>query len=189
MKPIVISCGIFKKEIEHIIKSEDLEADFIFQDSKLHMEPGELERRIREKSDKYKNRKKILLYGACSPDIDKLSKERGFKKVNGINCIEIFLGNKRYKDLHNRENAFFILPEWLKRWKELFKTQLKSKGNLAKHSMRDFNDKIIYIDTGVYPGLKNEIEKFANYCELPYEIIKIDLEEFKKAVKNLIKDS
>ena len=105
------------------------------------------------------------------------------KKVKGMNCVEIILGKKKYVELR-KQGAFFLLPEWTKRWEDVFKNWLGLSEKNAADLMQDMHSKIIYIDTGCIPVPYKEIEQISSYCKLPVEIFKADLENLKKLIQS-----
>jgi len=182
-KPIVLACSIFKHELELLTNDEDLNFSTQYMSSMLHMDPEQLDNKILEnKNNLLSNNKNIvLLYGDCCPNMNTYGKEPGISRTIGINCIEIFLGKEHYRKLR-KEGAFFLMPEWTLRWKEVFKYELKLEGEVAREFMNEFHTKIIYLDTEqieIPSDILNEIKK---YTGLPVEILKANTLELKKSL-------
>ena len=77
-RPILISCGILRKEIENLIEQKKIDVETIFLDPGLHVVYTELEKGIVSALEKAKNMPKsgiIVLYGdMCHPRIKKIIK-------------------------------------------------------------------------------------------------------------------
>jgi len=184
-KTVLICCSIFKKAIEKI-KNNNCKNNFdkiIFIDSMLHIYPEKLKEHINNAISKIDlKREKIgIIYGECHPFID----DNLYKRTNGINCIEIFLGSRLYKQLR-KEGCFFLLPEWTLRWKEIFQVELGLSKNIAKSLMREMHKKIIYIDNEDIPVPYDKLKEISDYTGLIIEVIKISLDELESSINNLL---
>jgi len=181
----ILSCGIFKKEIEMLKKSGDLDIPFTFLNSMLHMTPEKLEKILAGETGKREGDRLILLYGDCQPRMHELNEKKNINRVSGINCCEIILGSVLYKKLR-LEGAFFLLPEWTRRWEEVFKKHLGFNKESAFDFMQEMHTKLIYIDTGVGEIPEKTLKDISDFCGLPYEILSVSLDALLSAIKRSI---
>ena len=78
---------------------------------------------------------------------------------------------------------FFLLPEWAKRWKEIFSDHLGLNKQNAIEFMREMHTKLMYLDTGIVPIPEKELKDCAEYCGLPFVVKKISLKELQKSIE------
>ncbi|MFA6504959.1 MAG: DUF1638 domain-containing protein [Treponemataceae bacterium] len=181
-KVLLIACGVFQKEYERLPTDlrERLEAHFL--DSMLHMRPADLDEAIREWLPQ-PPRRAILLFGDCSPHMREFAAHPGTVRVSGINCIEIHLGSERYKTLRHR-GSFFMMPEWIDRWEEVFKKELGlGKTDLARDFMRDSATELVYLDTGGESVPQATLAAASNYLGLQFRIEKSRSDRLETALR------
>lgn len=188
---LIIACSIFKRELEHLKETGLLDSEVLYLNSMLHMHPEKLGKVLEETLTKHKDRKIILLYGDCHSHMMDSETEH-IKKVNGINCCEIFLGSERYFELR-KQGAFILLPEWLERWREVFQDELGFKEEqIAQRFMNDFHKNLVYIDTGMAEVPWKKINEISSYTGLKCQIESCSgknlLDEILKTVKKLSDD-
>lgn len=183
----VLACGIFKRELEELIKTGQLSLPVAFTDSMLHMMPALLEYELQQNlaAQKTEHDQTILIYGDCQPRMVEMTNQPNVCRVEGMNCCEIILGQDLYHSLRS-EGVFFLLPEWTERWEEVFKTHLGFSEHTAKSFMGEMHSKLLYLDTGIVPVPEKALQAAADFCDLPYEIMKVDLQELLKATRKAI---
>lgn len=181
---IGIACSIFKNEIEFLIEKGKLNTHFIYVDSELHMEPQKLNQVL----EKMIRPDCLFCYGDCHSRMIQQENSGLIERVNGLNCVEIFLGKETYRKLR-KEGAFFLLPEWTLKWERIFKELLGFHSQeLAGQFMNDLHKKLIYVNTGVYEVPVKILEDISRYFSMPVEVIEIDLIHLENAIKNGLKN-
>ncbi len=190
-KILIIACSIFKRELEHLKETGLLDSELLYLNSMLHMHPKKLGKLLEQTLTKHKDRKIVLLYGDCHSHMMDTETEH-IKKVNGINCCEIFLGAERYFKLR-KQGAFILLPEWLERWREIFQDELGFKDeHIAQRFMNDFHKNLVYIDTGITEVPLEKIDQISSFTGLKCHIESCSgknlLNEILKTVKKLSDD-
>jgi len=178
-----VACSIFKKEIQSLVDSRQLPDVFTFIDSEFHMYPQKLDAIIGafDKTDC------LFCYGDCHLHKNDISDSEHYSRINGSNCIEVFLGKEVYRK-YRGEGAFFLLPEWTYKWERIFKELLGfSDPLLAKQFMNEMHSKLIYIDTGVYEIPNDELEAISTYFSLPVAVVTIDLKNLQIAITEGLK--
>ncbi len=192
-KVVFIACSIFKSELEEIKKKSALNISVRYVPSMLHMSPEGLNLRLKSllQEELARSKKVVLLFGDCHPYMHEQESLPGVCRVEGMNCPEILLGHTRYSSMR-MEGSFFLMAEWSKRWREVFKEGLGLKGKTAKDFMKDMHDKLVYLDTGLLPVPMRELEEMSDYSGLPYEIMSVSLEpllaEIRRCMERILKD-
>ncbi len=186
-RPVCISCSIFRDEIRELKGKSELDIDFSFFSSMLHMKPDMLGVKMKKLRDSIlkSDARAVLLYGDCCPNMAEIEMGGRIVRTTGINCIEIILGKEHYRALR-KEGAFFLMPEWVGRWKEIFSHELKLDGPVAKELMMDLHSKIIYIDTGHISIPLNHLRDIEDYTGLKVEIVKAGTEMLKEELQKAI---
>lgn len=187
---VCIACSIFRFALGKLQKSEGFYLTVRYLPSMLHMKPEKLnsllDNAIIEELDK--GNKVILLYGDCHSHINKQENMPGVLRVHGINCPEILLAKEKFRALR-KEGAFFLMPEWTKRWIEVFKEELGFSGQTAKDFMREMHTKLIYLDIEGIPAPVEKLKEVSEFTGLPWEILPTSLaplfNEIKDAVRRL----
>lgn len=190
MKPsqasvVGIACSIFRNEIELLVKERRVDISFTYLDSMLHMNPSELDRRLQAiiSEERQKNRAIVLVYGDCSAHMIDFESDNYVGRVHGTNCCEIILGKEQYQQLRS-EGAFFVMPEWAIRWREVFQDQLGLKGDNARCFMTDMHKKLVYLDTGLSPFVESFLDDISQYSGLPWEVLPVSLDHLPASIND-----
>ncbi|MCP4113315.1 MAG: DUF1638 domain-containing protein [Desulfobacteraceae bacterium] len=172
-----ISCGIFRKELKILLAEKKLDLKVSYLNSMLHMETEKLERLIGRVVDSVnrKNERAVILYGDCCPNMHEICSGNDFIRVDGINCCQIVLGRKRFRELISA-GAFFLMPEWLAHWREIFQETFGFDPDSAKDFMRHYHKMLVYIDTGIEPLPADVLEELADFCGLSFYIENVTFE-------------
>ena len=178
-----ISCGVFRKELEYLSSCSKIEIKFEFITSLLHLKPELLKKKL----DKTVNRELrcgyVLVFGDCHPKMNEYDSLPNVKRVCGVNCCEIFLGKKSYKQL--RSEGFFILhPEWVPKYKDIFIRRFGFNSTNIKDFMSDMHKGIKYLDTGITQVPHTQLDSIADFTGLKVDVVKIDLCFLADAVNN-----
>lgn len=174
--PHCLACSIFRLELERLKAQGLFEMDVTYVNSMLHMNPEKLNEVLEQAVGRFQDADQdlVLLYGDCCPRMLELQQEARVACARGFNCCEIFLGSERYRQLR-REGVFFLLPEWARQYKTIFKEHLGLEGEMVQTFMRDMHTRIVYLDTGVMDVPHDLLKDIELYSGLPLEIMKIDL--------------
>lgn len=185
---IGIACSIFRKEIESLQKQKLINIPFKYIGSMLHMKPEVLDNRLKEATEKERQNRDaiVLVYGDCCPHMHELETDEHIVRVCGLNCYEILLGSDLYRRLRS-EGAFFLMPEWTLRWREVFQHHLGLEGDNARSFMKEMHTKLIYLDTGLFPVPESHLDEISGYTGLPVEIMQVSLDQLMVAIKNVEK--
>ena len=171
---LAITCGIFQAEMAALAPRFP-RLQLIFADSMLHMRPDLLQERIDALLRQHSADKVLFIYGDCTPRIVELCRKPGFAKTAGINCCEILLGREEYRRLR-KSGAFFFLPEWTLRWRDVFERELGFAGGRGVEDMlREVHSHFIYLDTGVMPMPGSVLDEISRELGLPMQQLSVGL--------------
>lgn len=175
MKDILaISCGIFVAEMA-VLAPRFPRLRLVFADSMLHMRPDLLQSRIDDLLAGQPPGKVLFIYGDCTPRIVELSRQSGFAKTSGLNCCEILLGREEYRRLR-KVGAFFFLPEWTLRWRDVFERELGFAGGRgAEEMLREVHTHFLYLDTGVMPVPAEILDEISRELGMPMNVLRVGL--------------
>ena len=100
-KPLVISCGILRKEIERLQENGDIQVEAYFLSEKLHMDYNLLDQGLNhalKKHQKASRRGVVVVYGdlclGFNDEMKALINKYDSVKVDALNCIDCLLGGK-----------------------------------------------------------------------------------------------
>ncbi len=188
--PLCIACSIFRREIEALQASGRLDLSVEFLNSMLHLVPEELESKLLEALQSARagdpGREIAMVYGDCCGHMETFAAQAGTARTGGINCCEIVLGSETYRRLR-KEGAFFFMPEWTLRWKAVLKSQLGLLGPEAKTFMREMHTRLIYLDTGLIPVPRAELDEASEFLGLPVEILAVSLDPLLASLNQVVR--
>ncbi len=174
----LISCSLFRSEIELLRSRQELKMPVVYLNSILHIYPEKLQT-VMDKvilREIKKEQKVVLLYGECHAYIADYVKNPDVERVKGLNCIEIILGKEQYKRIQ-KDRIFCFMPEWINRWEDIFKSHLGLNRENARAFMKDMHSKAVYIDTGVAPIPSKIIQEIQDYIGLSMDIMPVNLNQ------------
>lgn len=182
-----LSCGVFRMEIEALVSRGKLDCDIVAIDSMLHMKPAKLEQEMGRIMEVDQNGRFLLLYGDCHPHMDEMQKRENATRVAGINCCEILLGRAAYRELQ-RKKVFIFLPEWTRRWREIFTRELGfGEPGMAQTFMKEHCRRLLYVDTGVMPVPGDVLREISGYFNMPVEVMRISLDTLLKGINDALR--
>ena len=118
-RPLLISCGIMRKEIEKLIGEKRLDVDIVFLDAGLHVVYAELEKALTSALKKHADRASegiIVVYGdMCHYGIKRIIKQySNAVKVDALNCIDCLLGgHQKLLEADPDGSHFYLSPGWM----------------------------------------------------------------------------
>jgi hypothetical protein len=186
-KPVLfISCGIFKEEIEYLVREGKFPHRVIFLDAALHVNYDRLKAGLVDALEK--NRREgaavKVLYGHCHPEIKDILGRYGAKKLEAGNCLEAFVGHEEVVRLNTEAISFFLSAGWINNWEKMFEAGKKDFGYDFR-SMFEHYKRILVFDTGVIPLDEEKMQRFSEFTGLPVERMHITLDHFLGLVKSL----
>ena len=170
-KPCMISCGILKKEIEHLLETGDIDAEIHFLSERLHMDYNLLDRALNKSLKKYseQNRKNVIVvYGdVClgfKDEMKTLMQKYNAVKVDGLNCIDCLLGGKgKLLEIDPEHKYLFLNPAFIN-----FPIKVKGETREQTYEMYSMLDGIILLDEmGDLDNYQSGIDEIVSYTGLP----------------------
>ena len=182
---VALCCAVFEVEVEALRQGHWSDLVIRYQSSMLHMKPEKLtvhlDKLITE--ELRLGNKVLLIYGDCCMGMAALAARPGVARTRGNNCCDLLLGSTEYRRLAHT-GAFFLFPEWARRWRHIFSVELGLNQVNATGLMGDMHKKLVYLDTGVFPVPVTELEECANYCGLPWEALQVSLEPLRASIQD-----
>ena len=196
-KPLLISCGALKEEIDKLVEDGSLDAELIFLDMTLHNDYNVLERKLKltiEESLQNFPRRIVLIYGdLClgrGKEMKKLADNYHVVKVDALNCIDCLLGGKgKILEIDPEQVYFFLNPGMIKVWNrfKLARCKAEYKDEFRK-MFSDLRGIILLDSVGDLDSSKEEIEEFSSYTGLPIlERKNVGLENLREVISEAIK--
>ncbi len=181
--PVLICCSVLQAEVQSLCSSHWPGLKQLFLPSMLHMHPDRLASALGSVMDAELKggHQAVLVYGDCCPEMSALESKPGVVRTRCFNCYDLLLGHDEYRRLSG-EGVFFLIPEWTRRWEEVFSNGLGINGDNAASLMRELHRKLMYLDTGLAPAPEKELRKCAEYCGLPYEVRQVPLSFLRAAI-------
>jgi len=186
MKIPMLSCGIFKYELEaaraDIERELGAELAARFLPPALDLDFVIMEAALREELD---GSPTALLYGSmCHPQLTDIAAQVGADLPCRANCAAMFLPTERNAELAADGNVFFLTLGGLRQWRDIY---------IGGHGWDDFDarsnfgyiDRIILLDSGVFEYTDEEIFDFYEFTQTPIEVEPISLDFFTQNVVEL----
>ena len=184
---VAICCAVFEAEVEALRLSNWPDLSIRYQNSMLHMKPEKLAARLERLVDDelQLGNKVLLIYGDCCVGMAALTDRPDVIRTRGNNCCDILLGSSEYRRL-SHTGAFFLFPEWAKRWRHIFSVELGLNQINAAGLMGDMHKKLLYLNTGVLPVPVTDLQECSDYCGLPLELLHVSLEPLRAAIESAL---
>ena len=195
-RPILISCGIVRKEIQKLIDEKKLDVEPYFLDAGLHAVYVDLEKELIDALKKAQQKAEngiVVVYGdMCHPRIKKIVKQYNAVKVDGLNCIDCLLGgHKNLLKIDPRCSHFYLSPGWMpsnlkknRYFKEIFDWNIEN----IKDQFEHLNGLIIIDSLDNLEELQSDIEEFSFYTGLKVKLTEsVGLNGLKAAIEEAIK--
>lgn len=172
-----LSCGVLRAELEELHRRGQIGGELCFLDSMLHMVPEQLQATLETALGRPgpAGGRLVVVYGDCCGRMLDLVRQFRVGRVNAINCAQALVGRARYRELMHRQ-AFMLLPEWARRWRQITQVQLGLSAAVARDLMGDHRAELVYLDTGLAPVPHAALADCAAYTGLPWRVEPVALE-------------
>ena len=167
---IFISCGIFREELEYLVRDKGLGWEIVFLDAALHVNFDKLKTSLIEALEKSaKAGKEIrVVYGHCHPEIREILARYGAVKIAAGNCLDAMVGRQEIERLNSEGTSFFLTAGWVNNWESMFKLG-KEDFDFDFSTMFANYKRIIVFDTGIIPIDEEKVQLFSKFTGLPVE--------------------
>ena len=169
-KPLLISCGILRKEIERLQENGDIDVEAYFLSEKLHMDYNLLDRGLNGGLKKHQAQRPqgiIVVYGdVClgfKGEMKALIDKYDVVKVDALNCIDCLLGGKgKLLEMDPDHKYLFLNPAFMQFWEKI-----RGETRMTRE-MYSMLDGIVLLDTmGDLDDYQSRIDEIADYTGLP----------------------
>ena len=176
-RPFIISCGIFKAELEYLTKTKAVDASILFLDPALHVNFDKLKARLVQALEENKDRQGGIrvFYGNCHPEMLKLMERYGAKKIEAVNCIEAIVGREEVRKIDAEAKSFFLTAGWINNFESIFAAGTADFDFDFSTLFKDYK-RVVVFDAGVVPIDEQKVEQFARFTGLPVERRTINLD-------------
>lgn len=183
----IISCGVFRLELESLCKAGLLFLPVSYLPSRLHMDPSRLKKILTNVINKKlrAGKRVVLVFGECHSHMYEQTHSDLISRVKGINCPDILLPGEIYRTLR-RQGVFFLLADWAIHWQDIFKKELGLCGDTAKLFMQDMHTRLVYLDTGVIKPPLQHLGAMSAFSGLPFDILPVSLKVLQKKIRRAL---
>lgn len=184
-KLILIGCGILEREINFIITKNRWPIKTYFLPPLMHLEHDDLYHSLNQALEKYRDKNKIIFYGACHPSIDELCSEYKTARFGGQNCLESLLGREQLDRLME-EGAFLLLEGWVRRWETIVKSVFGSRVNVAREIFKARHNHFLAIRTICSGDFSSEAAVISELMEMPLLWADIGLDVLEESLEKIM---
>lgn len=187
--PVLLACSVLKEEVQVLWKTHWPHTRLVFLDSMLHITPDRLAKVLSSAVDRelIGNGGVVLVYGDCCGAMDALTHQPRVARTRGNNCYDLLLGRVEYRRL-SREGTFFMMPEWTRRWRDVFERKLGLTPETAASLMGDIHKKLLYLDTGLTPVPEATLRECSEFCGLPWEGRAVTLDILHESIQDALNE-
>lgn len=185
-RAIFISCGIFQKELEYLVREKGLDWEITFLKPALHVNFDKLKEALISALEEHRRGDAELkvLYGRCHPEVMEIVERYGAKKLRAANCLEAILGAEQMARLNREGKAFFLSAGWVENWQEMFELGARDFNFDFKSLLKGYTRAVV-IDAGVIPLDEEKIRAFSSFTGLPVERVSVSLRRFYRLIEEL----
>ncbi|MCL5024022.1 MAG: DUF1638 domain-containing protein [Nitrospirae bacterium] len=174
---LFISCGIFREELEYLIREKGFDGNVVFLDAALHVNFDKLKATLIGALEKGADAGRMIkvLYGHCHPEIREILERYGAKRLAAGNCLEAMAGPDEVIRLNSEATSFFLSAGWVNNWENMFALGKEDFGFDFKEMFSQYK-RIVVFETGVIPIDEEKVRKFSDFTGLPVERKRITLD-------------
>ncbi|MBX4261631.1 PAS domain S-box protein [Clostridium estertheticum] len=174
----VIICKIFSEELKFIIKNNNIKNIEILESTPacIYGNIGQNEQLEAITSFQVTCNKIIIIGGKCCTSLNKMIIDSEKCKIHRLEyCSELFT-NRDIIAHFISEKSYIVTPGWLKDWEKNIEMLGFDKGQV----------KIKFLDTGVCDDSLENLHKFSEYVNIPYDRIFVGLDFFRMFIEKTI---
>lgn len=179
----MVCCSVFAAEVQSLLPAHWPGVRLRLLTSMLHIHPCRLAQTLQDavEHELAQHRRVAIIYGDCCMQMTALEARPGVVRTRGKNCCEIVLGPAEYRRL-SHQGAFFLLPEWTRRWREVFTRELGLPQDTARSLLQDMHSRMLYLDTGVVAVPERLLEEIHDFSGLPIEVRPTGVDLLRQAI-------
>ena len=185
-KPVLIGCGILKKEINCLIKKNNWSLDTAFLNSSLHIDFEKLHDQLTVQLAKHSDQSSVVFYGVCHPLIDNTVGDAHTHRTKGQNCVDMLLGTGLFTS-ELTKGAYFLLEDWALRWKFICKKTFGVNQEIVRQIFREDRKYVLAIRTPCSGNFEKEAECMAQHVDLPLKWLDVELTNLESVLISSLK--
>ncbi|MDD2850729.1 MAG: DUF1638 domain-containing protein [Desulfuromonadaceae bacterium] len=182
--PLIISCGIIKREIEFIIRCNGWNIECFFLPSTLHFDFDLLHKSLTAALARFPGRHAVVLYGACHPAIDRIVEQGGGTRISCQNCVEMLLGHEEFTRTL-AEGSYFLLEEWAQHWDDILERTFGGD-RIAREIFQADRSSLVALHTPCSADFIAQAETAAASIGLPLRHVQVPLDHLEKLLKKTL---
>lgn len=184
--PLLIGCGILKKEIQYLAKKKKWDIDTFFLDSSLHVDFDKLHLALEKSLQRFKEKQPmVVFYGTCHPQIDNLIYNMQAIRTMGQNCVEMLLGKELFfKELSG--GAFFLMEDWVLRWNYITAKAMGDDKEAVKSIFLSEHKYFLGLRTPCSGDFSKEAGEISHSIGLPLKWKDVQLDHLEKVVLDAV---
>lgn len=176
----ILACGAFRPALDRLEVAGRTGAVVKYLPSRLHLYPAQLrdsllrEIEIAEKEGDTP----LVLYGQCFPEMDDELRARGVRRLPGLHCYEMLLGDEGYREtMKETAGVFFLERDLITDFDAFCAGPLELHDDEMRREIFRHTRKLVYVRQPDDPGLEGEAARIATFLALPLEIRDADLRD------------
>jgi len=141
-----------------------------------------------EKLNTFNNCEKNCILGSvCLKELNKNTTNDKYQNIFYFDtCFEMVL-NKDLVNHYISKGFYLVTPGWLNNWESEI-SNLGFTKETAPGFYRETSKSILFLDTGINSESKKQIEEFALFVNLPFEVLPVGLEHLKFYIIKIISE-
>jgi len=186
-KLCIIACENHKDEVDAVIKSEGLDDVMVlaFPAHCGHPQMGwnDLWEIIHPFEKEYS--RIYLIGGCCITGIEEAPEAPDSLRFHKMDqCFHLFT-NKNIVDSYLKKGSYLLSPGWVKHWQRHV-DEWGFDREAAQAFFKESINRLVFLDTGIYVNSSDHLQEFANFVNLPFEIVPVGLDFFRLFLMKLI---
>ena len=178
----LLCCGILSRELEYLLQEH--QAEICCLDPALHVDLNKMADGL-EKGIHQIGEGAGLVFGTQRhPDMENLTAGKGIMGIRAKNCIEMLLGDEMAW-MDSEAKTFYITSGWLENRRAIFIDGLKWDEIDARQNF-GYYDRIVLLDTGMWPIDDELILEFYEYTQVPIEMIPVTLNHLRELLEQVL---
>jgi hypothetical protein len=178
----LLCCGILARELEHLLR--ECQAEISYLDPALHVDLDKLAAELEKGMQQVEEGAALVLGTQCHPDLANLIAGKRMRGIQAKNCIEMLLGDEMAR-MDSEAKTFYITGGWLENWRSIFIEGLKWDEIDARQNF-GYYDRIVLLDTGIWPVDDEMILEFYEYTRVPIEMVPVTLDHLRKLLEQVL---
>lgn len=184
----LISCPIFRKELESVLSELNLTPRINYMHYTIHNSPLKMDEELQdgvERALKTGDDIRFLVGRHCKGkrNVEEVAEDCCGKIPQARNCIDMLIGRELTSELQKNRTSI-MTPAWIR-----MINQSIMEGNWSVTDARlnlGWYNKILILDTGVEALSDELIMEFYDLTQVEIEILPVDLEHFKTLLQDLL---